>query len=202
MVGFAVVSLAAFGVWAFGGRWFHGRGGEVAMYAATAGVFVLLTGLLMHPLVIGANRIRRFYGAFAPAFLAYAILWSALWFWLGFGAGEWIAAFLGSAAFVAITGWRLGSQRDLARAVAVFFVLHTAGYFAGGHAMQFLVSLSQQKPVPFLDKRSLVILAKLSWGLFYGMGFGAGMGYVFAVFQAGGAESHAKARSREEDPEG
>ena len=182
-IGFAVVSVAAFAVWAFAGRWFRGHGGEGALYASIAGVFVILTGLLLHPLVRSGYRVRRFYQAFGPAFAAYAAVWSVFWFWLKLGAGEWLGALLGSLTFVAIIAWSLGGWPAFVRAAGGFFVLHTAGYFAGGQSMALLIGLSRQKPVPFLDAPTLVILAKLSWGLLYGLGFGAGLGYVFALFQ-------------------
>ena len=44
------------------------------MYVAIAVVFVTLSGLWLHPLVLGEHRMRRFYGAFVPAFLAYAVI--------------------------------------------------------------------------------------------------------------------------------
>jgi hypothetical protein len=58
-LGFAVVSVAAFCVWAFGGRWFRGNGGEGAMYAAIAAVFIGLSGLLFHTLILGTNPLLR-----------------------------------------------------------------------------------------------------------------------------------------------
>lgn len=182
-VGFAAVSVAAFAIWAFGGRWFSGHGGEGAMYATIAVAFVLLTGLLLHPLVPGDRRLGRFYSIFAPAFVAYAVVWSVFWFWLKAGLGEWLGAFLGSGIFVALTAWRLGRWQGFALAAIVFFALHTAGYFAGGRSMDLLMAAARQKPTPFLDAATLVLLAKLSWGLFYGLGFGAGLGYVFAALQ-------------------
>ena len=69
------------------------------------------------------------------------------------------------------------------RAAALFFVLHTAGYFAGGQSMAFLMDLSHQKPAPLLEATTWSVLAKLSWGLFYGLGFGGGLGSTFAVLQ-------------------
>lgn len=194
-IGFAVVSVAAFCVWAFGGRWFRGNGGEGAMYAAIAAVFVGLSGVLLHPLILGRNRLWRFYSVFAPAFLAYAVVWSGFWFWLKFGLGEWLGALLGSVAFVALSAWRFGRWQRFGVGVVIFFVLHTAGYFAGGQSMAWLMQASRQKPVPFLDPTSLVVLAKLSWGLFYGLGLGAGLGYVFALFQTPGTISATSPRT-------
>lgn len=184
--GFAVVSVGAFSVWAFAGRWFRGHGGEGALYAAIAGVFIALTGLLLHPLVRGERRLLRFHAAFAPAFLVYAVVWSGFWFWLGSGAGEWLGSLLGSATFVAILAWRLGNWTAVGRATGAFFVLHTLGYFAGGQAMALLIGLARRTPPPVLTAPDLIILAKLSWGLFYGLGFGAGLGYAFALLQADG----------------
>lgn len=182
-VGFATVSVAAFAVWAFGGRWFRTHGGEGAMYSTIAIVFVLLSGLLLHPLLPGERRMRRFYVIFTPAFLAYALVWSAFWFWLGAGLGEWIGALLGSMTFVTLMAWRMGRWPGFVLAAVAFFALHTAGYFAGGRSMALLVAAARQKPVPFLDSATLVLMAKLSWGLCYGIGFGAGLGTVFAVLQ-------------------
>jgi len=182
-IGFAVVSVGAFSVWAFAGRWFRGHGGEGALYAAIAGVFIALSGLLLHPLVRGERRLRRFYAAFAPAFLVYAVVWSGFWFWLGQGPGEWFGSLLGSATFVAILAWRLGNWTAVGRVTGAFFVLHSLGYFTGGQAMALLIGLARRTPPPVLTAPDLIIFAKLSWGLFYGLGFGAGLGYAFALLQ-------------------
>jgi hypothetical protein len=101
---FAIVSIMGFGVWTFAGRWFHTHGGETGLYAASTVVFVGLAGLLMHPLVRGPRRLLRFYGVFIPAFIAYAVVWCSFWFWLRFGAGEWLGSLAGSFALVAVIG--------------------------------------------------------------------------------------------------
>jgi hypothetical protein len=182
-VGFAVVSIVAFSVWAFGSGLFRGRGGEPVLYAAIAVVFLGLTGLVMHPLVEGDRKLARFYAAFVPAFLLYAIVWSGFWFWLKFGLGEWLGAAAGSLVFVAYTAWRLGQWKSFWIAAAVFFVLHTAGYFAGGWCTYKLLGAAKAGMVSFLTKDQLGVLAKLSWGLFYGLGFGGGLGYAYRVLQ-------------------
>lgn len=182
-LGFAAVSVASFSIWAFGGGWFRGRGGEGALYAAIAAAFVGLSGLFLRTLIVGEHRLRRFYGIFAPAFAAYAVVWSLFWFWLGFGAGEWLGAFLGSLTFVAVVAARVGGWAAFGKASAVFFLLHTAGYFIGGQAMGFFLGFARASPPPVLDASGWAIVAKLSWGVFYGLGFGAGLGYVLALFQ-------------------
>lgn len=182
-VGFAVVSIVAFSVWAFGGGFFRGRGGEPVMYAVIAVVFLGATGLVMHPLIEGNRRLVRFYAAFVPAFLLYAVVWSGFWFWLKFGLGEWLGAAVGSLVFVAFSAWRLGGRNAFWLATVVFFVLHTAGYFAGGWSTYKLLALAKAGTVEFLTKEQLGVLAKLSWGLFYGLGFGGGLGYAYHVLQ-------------------
>lgn len=182
--GFTAVSLVAYSVWAFGGSWFRGRGGEPALYAAIAAVFLALTGLVLHPLLRGERRVARFYGAFGPAFSGYAVVWSGFWFWLGSGAGEWLGALFGCAAFVALTAWRLGGWGAFGPALAVLFVLHTAGYFAGGWSMGELMARARAEAAGSPERARLAALAMLSWGFFHGLGFGAGLGWVYHLLQA------------------
>src|SRR5258708_3112341 len=69
-IGFATVGLAAFYVWAAGGKWFQAHLGEAGLYSACALVFILGSGLLLHPLVLGSGSFLRFYTIFIPAFIA------------------------------------------------------------------------------------------------------------------------------------
>ena len=184
--GFTVVSLAAYSVWAFGGGWFRGRGGGPGLYAAIAAGVLALGGGGVHPLLRGERRLARFYGAFLPAFLAYAVVWSGFWFWLKFGAGEWLGALFGCAAFVALSAWRLGGWGAFWPALAVFFVLHTAGYFAGGWSMGELMTQARAEAAGSPERARLAALAKLSWGFFHGLGFGAGLGFVYHALPARG----------------
>src|SRR5581483_4505780 len=134
-VSFAMVSLLGFAVWALGGRWLHAHFGEIGLFATCMIVFLGASGLLMHPLVNGSNRLLRFYSVFIPAFFAYATVWSLSWFVLHFGLGEWLASLLGSVAFVAMASWRLGGRGSFVKTCAVVFVAHSAGYFLGGKLM-------------------------------------------------------------------
>jgi hypothetical protein len=167
-LGFAVVGVASFSVWAMGGKVFAPLGGEKAMYAGCTLVFLLLSGALLYPLVQGGARWRRFNQAFLPAFFAYALLWSVLWFAYGFGAGEWAASALGSLVFVSVCALVLGGWRALPLATMVLFMTHSAGYFLGGELY-------------YPSDRTM--LMKCVWGLCYGLGFGAGIGYVFWALQ-------------------
>ena len=178
---FALTGVGAFAVWAFAGRWFHENAGEGALFAAIAAAFILLAGVTLAPLVPGPRRVVELYRVFVPAFLAYAVVWCVSWFLLGFGLGEWLGSLFGSVAFVGVASWLLGNPRPFAVASAVFFAAHTCGYFAGGALMALILREADGGLLSGLSREAAGILGKLSWGLAYGSGFGAGLGYTFRV---------------------
>jgi hypothetical protein len=163
-LGFGAVSVAAFSIWAFGGGRF---GGELSLYAAIAGAFVILSGLILHPLVQGR---WRFHFAFVPGFLLYAAVWCAAWFSLRSRTGEWIGSIAGSAVFAAWVCGVLGGWRAIPKAALILAATHSLGYFSGD-AIWGLLKPSHPKA------------AALVWGLLYGFCFGAGFGYVFHAAQ-------------------
>jgi hypothetical protein len=167
-LGFAVVSMAGFAVWAFAGKWLHTHVGEAGLYLACAITFVGLSGLVLHPLVRGPNSLARFYKIFIPAFCVYAIAWSAAWFMLRFGWGEWLGSLAGSVLLAAMIGRGFGTFRSVIKVSMVVFALHSAGYFGGGWIMSW---------------SHIALAAKLGWGLVYGLGLGTGLGYAFFTFQ-------------------
>jgi len=176
-LGFATVSVAAFSVWAFAGKWVSAFVGEIGLYGAVAFVFIVLSGLLLNGLVPGPLRILWFYRVFAPAFLAYAATWCALWFWLRFGLGEWLGSLGGSLAFCLVVAAAFRNFAPLLASTSVLFVTHSAGYFLGAEAMAW-VARSGDPSDPVLS-----VASKLAWGLLYGLGFGSGLGYAFFTFQ-------------------
>lgn len=178
---FAAVSVGAFGVWAFGGRWFYQGPGEGALFAATAVAMVALAGLFLPPLLTPPRRARTLYRVFVPAFLAYALLWSLCWFLLGGRLGEWLGSLLGVIAFVGLTAWLLGNLRPFLKATVVFFVTHAAGYFSGGALMAGIFESAQGGVLSGVSSTVVAIFGKLAWGLLYGLGFGAGLGYTFGA---------------------
>jgi hypothetical protein len=173
-LGFALVSVAAFSLWAFGGRWFSS---EAALYAAIAAAFLIGSGVVLGPL---AGGIVRFYRAFMPAFVAYAVLWCAAWFGLGGKVGEWVGAVLGGTAFVFISLALLGNRHSWWAAWLPFLAFHCAGYFAGdwayGYAKAHAADLSHTLSWTAASVRAG---GRLAWGVMYGLGFGAGIGFVF-----------------------
>ena len=185
-LGFAAVSVIAFSVWAFGGRWFHFPGGELTMYAVIAVVFLGLSGAVLSRLVHGERAITRFYGAFLPAFFAYAVLWCAAWFLVKGRTGEWVGSLAGSLVFAAIIHARLGSGKTFALSGLIVFVTHSLGYFIGGEWMYGVLDHG----LAGLTKPQVALAAKLGWGLFYGLGFGAGIGAAFDRAQRNGQSNH------------
>jgi hypothetical protein len=107
-------------------------------------------------------------------------VWSACWFALHLRAREWIGSALGCAAFATILYRRLGAREGLCKVILFLIVAHSAGYFLGGRVFFMALPRSAFASWP---KQDVLMLAKLTWGLFYGLGFGAGMGYAFDVFQ-------------------
>lgn len=164
-VGFAIVSTAAFAVWALGSTWFVRLGGEAGMYAGCFLVFILLSGLVLRPMLGWQGTVGQFYRFFFTAFLAYAIAWCAGWFLLGMGLGEWLGSLVGCAAFTAVMAATLHGWRMLLPSALMMFVLHSAGYFAGAH-------------VCYTSTHS--VMSELAWGALYGLGFGAGIGFAFS----------------------
>jgi hypothetical protein len=176
--GFTLVSLSGYSVWAFGGRTLHQFGGDAALYTACAVVFLGLAGLLMSPLIAGPDKIRTFYKTFSPAFLAYAAAWCATWFLMKSRGGEWVASLAGSMVFAAVLGKMLGSTKSFLWVAAFVFATHSAGYFVGA-----IVYENKKELFSFFDRRGIALAGMLSWGLFHGLGFGAGIGAAYYKFQ-------------------
>ena len=170
VIGFTLVSVAGFSPWALFDRWFH-RMGEAGLYAACAAVFIGLSGLLLHRLIIGPGSLPRFYKLFSIAFAAYAIAWITFWVWLHGDTGSMGGLFGGTVAMGMLFAIAFDAQRSIVKIVAALFVLNTLGYFVGGWVEGKLA----------IEHR---LAGMLLWGVCYGMGFGAGLGLAFHICQA------------------
>jgi hypothetical protein len=170
-LGFALTSVAAFSVWAYGAGWFETHGGELAMYSGCTVVFVVLSGLLLHPLVQGQDRVSRIYKTFIPAFLAYAVAWCVAWISMRDRTGEWLGSVAGSVAFAAVLALMFRNGRALLPAAIAVFILHSFGYFAGSALYEDYMHMPR---------------GRLIWGLVYGLGFGAGIGCAYWAVQRKG----------------
>jgi hypothetical protein len=159
-------------------------GSEIGMYVLIALVFLVGSGLMLSGLLSGENRMLRFYRMFLPAFAGYAVLWSMAWFWIQGRLGEWMGALAGTL-FFAWVAWRsVGRAPGFMVGAGVLFALHTAGYFIGGKWMYGILG----RGIEGWTKPEVAVFAKLGWGLFHGLGFGAGIGFALGWWQRKVAE--------------
>lgn len=178
-LGFALVSTSAYSIWAFAPRL---GGSELGMYALIALVFLAGTGLALCSLLHGERRLRRFYAFFLPAFGGYAALWTAAWFLIQGRPGEWIGAAVGTLFFSWITWRAMHKPSGFTLGAITLFVLHTAGYFMGSEWMYGTL----KNGIEGWERAQVAAVAKLGWGLFHGIGFGAGIGFALGWWQREG----------------
>jgi hypothetical protein len=180
-LGFTVLGLAGFLPWALGlGRTL----GEGGMYAVCALAFVGLSGPLLHQLIIGPGSLGRCYGLFGVAFIAYAVIWCALWFGLRFKGNDYVGLALGLTAFGTIVAAAFDARTALLKSILALIVLHALGYYLGGVAYGNIGARTDLELLgTTLTKRQTATLARLLWGLGYGIGFGAGLGLAFYFCQ-------------------
>jgi len=167
--GFTVVSVAGFAPWPIFERWFRSMG-EMDLYIACLAMFIGLSGVCLHRLIIGPGSLPRFYKLFSLAFTAYAAAWVALWVCLRGDSGS-IAGLLGGAmAMGLVLSFAFDAPRAIVKVVAALFVLNALGYYLGGRIAGKLA----------IDHRALGMLL---WGVCYGIGLGAGLGFAFYFCQ-------------------
>jgi hypothetical protein len=182
--GFTIVSLAGFAPWAFAGRALHRVVGEVGLYVACAAVFILLSGVFLHRLIIGPGSLARFYVLFTAAFMAYAVCWTVGWMSLRGNLGSIVGLFLGASAMAAILVWAFGAREAFLQVATALFVLNAIGYFAGGWAEAEIVRLKTIHALgAILSAHTTRIAAMLAWGACYGIGLGAALGVAFYACQ-------------------
>lgn len=187
--GFTLVSVAGFLPWVLAGPWFYRHPGELAMYACCALVFIGLSGLLLHPLIIGPGALKRFYAFFSVAFAAYSIAWTAGWMGLRGQPMHLRSAaglFAGTAVMAAVFAAAFEARGAMLKIATALFVLNSLGYFAGGWIEGSLAQMkSLNLAVVVLSGAALDVFMKAMWGVCYGIGFGAGLGYAFYTAQSG-----------------
>jgi hypothetical protein len=179
-IGFMFVSVAGFAPWAFAGKALHHVVGEVGLYAACAAVFIGLSGVVLHRLIIGPGSLWRFYDLFAVAFTAYSVGWIIGWMTLRGHIGSLVGLLLGTV----VMGWLLvqafDSRNELLKVVAALFVLNALGYFAGGWVEGHIAAMPGDRLLGFTaTKQERMKVAMLLWGVCYGLGLGAGLGLAF-----------------------
>ncbi|HEX8296613.1 MAG TPA: hypothetical protein VF593_09955 [Chthoniobacteraceae bacterium] len=184
VLGFTLLSVAGFVPWALSGRWFYRAIGEAGLYAVCALVFIGLSGPLLHRLMIGPGSLSRFYRLFAIAFTAYSVLWIAGWMAFGGHLGSIVGLGLGTAAMAFILVTAFGSGREWLKVFAALFILNTLGYFVGGWVEGAVAASAEWRfGDVVVTRKTLRTTAHLLWGVFYGLGFGAGLGLAFHFCQ-------------------
>lgn len=183
VLGFAIVSMAGFLPWVLAGRWFYRNPGELTLYSSCAAVIIVLSGLLLHRLIIGPGSLPRFYLLFGVAFAAYAGAWVAGWVGLR-GQNMHVRSVVGLFAAAVVMGLvfslAFANWRALPPVVAALFVLNAAGYFGGGWIEGCLARREALRlAVVTLKGPALGVFMKLAWGACYGVGLGAGLGCAF-----------------------
>ena len=185
MIGFTLVSFGGFAPWVLAGRWFYRNVGEARLYAACAVVFIGLSGLMLHRLIIGPGSLVRFYKIFSLAFLAYAIAWTIGWMMIRGNAGSIVGLLAGAAAMGALLAHGFKARPAMLKVIVVLFAANAAGYFVGQWAHTAIPELQDGNVFGIaLAKPTLATLSGAAWGLFYGLGFGAGIGWAFHACQA------------------
>jgi hypothetical protein len=189
MIGFTLVSLGGFAPWVLVGRWFYRNVGEAGLYAACAIIFVGLSGPLLHRLIIGPGSLSRCYKLFSLAFLAYAVIWTIAWMTLARLAGGVTAGIVGGLGGIVIMGAALSlgfaAPGAIVKVIVALFIGNLAGYFIGEWAYNGINALNDGNATGFvLERQTRSILSKTAWGLCYGLGFGAGIGFAFHACQA------------------
>jgi hypothetical protein len=176
MLGFTLTSVAGFAPWALFGGFLHRTVGELGLYIACALVFMVLSGPALHRLIIGPRSLIKFYKLFVPAFALYAAAWITAYMLVRGHTGGVLGLFAGSAAMTVVLCAAFGCWREFPLVTAVLFTFNVAGYFGGG-----LVEAAISSNELFGSQRH--ILAMMSWGVCYGIGFGAGLGIAFYACQ-------------------
>ncbi len=177
---FTGVALLGFAPWAIAGSWFYRTTGELGLYCACLvsfllGALLFLPGLMPTTFSWG-GRCKRTALYFFPGFVLYAIVWCLCWFLLKGKTGEWSGAILGGLVFTYYCTWALQRPqktmhvRRLLVVSVIFIATHAIGYFSGETAMSWVTTQSGMKT-----------LGMWAWGLCYGIGFGAGLGYIIHV---------------------
>ncbi len=160
-LGFMIVGVAAFSLWAFGGNSLGRALGTVGFYSLIA--LALLGGgaLVLKPIIIGRNL-----GRFATAFAVGFVLLSAAWIAgdllrLPHRIGEFGGVVTGSVLLALALVMAYGAWPQLPRCIASLATAHFVGYLIADRLFA-LEALHNQ-------------FGMLLWGFVYGAGLGLGV---------------------------
>lgn len=168
-LGFALVSVAAFSLWAFGGRALARSITPNGLYGVIALVMLMGGAWVFRPLIIGRNW-GRFAALFACGFLLFAAAWMIGYMIRApYRLGEWGGVVAGPILLAAVLCRGFGARRRRVFCATVLAASHLGGYLAADR----LFALEA------LQNRAGMLI----WGLVYGAVFGAGLGATLYVCQ-------------------
>jgi len=183
-IGFTLLSIAGFAPWVLAGRYFYRSIGEAGLYAVCAVVFIALSAPLLHRLLRGRRTFWRFYKIFGLAFAGYSVAWTVGWMLIGGHTGSLVGLLAGSVVMAIVLTAFFRAWPKLLPVIAILFIANAAGYFIGGWIEGEIGGLRNLDVVRDLISRgTLSTVGKTLWGVFYGLGFGAGLGASFHLLQ-------------------
>lgn len=160
---FSIVGLAGFAPWVFGAGKFSST---ATLYTACAVPFFALGGLALYPDVRGRLGLGKTYLLFFAAFFAFTAGWCLVYLSMHGKHGEVFGALIGTAALCLVVRSTFGQKGRFLEALGVVFTLFTVGYFIGDWL--FYVAIPH----------SHAAWGQLAWGICFGFGFGAGLGWL------------------------
>jgi hypothetical protein len=144
ILGFTAVSVAGFAPWVFLGHWFHRHIGEAGLYTVCAFLFIGLSGLLLHRLIIGPGSLGRFYALFGIAFAGYSAAWILGRMTLRGHSGSLAGLLAGALVMGGVFARAFDARGAAWKVSAVIFILNAAGYFVGGWIEGLLMPINAQ----------------------------------------------------------
>lgn len=163
-IGFTLVGVLSFSIWAF----FSGKfSSEIGLYIGCAIVFLVLGGPSLLP-YSGKNTHRinpHLLWLFPIGFLVYAVFWCIGWFMYRNHFGEIMGSAIGIIALCAIFKAGLRYKKGVLEAAAMAFLFYTVFYYLGEKTYQEIGGLA----------------GKLGWGIGFGAGLGAGLSHLVGI---------------------
>ncbi len=160
---FSIVGLAGFAPWVFGAGRFNST---TSLYLACALPFFALGGLALYPDVRARLSLGKSYLLFFAAFFAFATGWCLIYLTLHGKHGEVFGALLGTTALCLVMRSTFRKKGNFPEALGVAFTLFTIGYFIGDWLFYVVIPSSH------------AAWGQLAWGICFGFGFGAGLGWL------------------------
>lgn len=174
-LGFLLASLVVFTTVVLGTRWLYANLKEAGAYSIWAIEFIFFAGFILARMF--KLEIWPFAGIFGASFAAYVVGWCGVYFTIPNRTGELIASIAGPLA-MAVTAAAITRRRGrFLQAFRALALSHTIGYFIGSLLFE------------SVEKGAGMML----WGVAYGIGFGAGIGYTILLLMDPPAQPETRA---------